>query len=51
MKTFTSDFAYRAAERQRKRSMTPAGTFWVAYGVILGVAAMEFVLAVIGAAQ
>ena len=39
MNVFTTDYAYRAAERQRRYAMatrmTPAGRFWTTYSLLL----------------
>ena len=53
MKTFSSDFAYRAAEQRRNESMglTLAGKVWLAYGIVLGVSAFTFILAVVESAK
>ena len=56
MKTFTSDFAYRAAEHQRKRAMDKDDLRHilregVAYAIIAIVSAGMFVLAVVESAK
>lgn len=56
MKTFTSDFAYRAAEKQRNRAMDKDDlrhilSEGVAYAIVAIVSAGMFVLAVVESAK
>lgn len=43
MRTFTTDYVYRVAERQRRHAMavrmTPAGKFWTTYFTAIVIAA------------